>query len=148
MIDNQPRSYQTRNFGETTLVTVAGACDISNARLIEKRLLGTIDHGCRRLVVDLTEASCVDSSTVRALLRASLEMEAVSGRICLVHDARLARLLALVGVGNAFSFAGSRSEALRLAGAEGKAILLNMGAPASSAFSPRAGIRRGLRLVA
>jgi anti-anti-sigma factor len=120
MIATTRLSSQTRSFGDTALVMVSGECDFSNAQVIERLLLDAAGGGVRHLVVDLAEASFVDSSTVRALLVARARMEEDGGDVCLVHGPRLLRLLTIIGAEQAFTLAASLSEALRLVAARSR----------------------------
>jgi anti-sigma B factor antagonist len=111
---------ETRSFSETTLISLRGR-HLGSDEGLERRLLELIDGGCRRLVVELGEATALDSALVRTLFRASLAIEEAGGQIWLVYPPRLARSLALIGAADAFTLAGSLADALRAAGAEGRA---------------------------
>jgi anti-anti-sigma factor len=113
-------SSQTRTFGDAVLVMLSGDCDFSNAQMIEELMLDAAASGATHLIVDLTQASLVDTSTVRALSLASARMGAAGGDVCLVDGPRLLRLLRIAGVAQAFTLADSLSEALRIVAARSR----------------------------
>jgi anti-sigma B factor antagonist len=119
MIENR-LSSQTRIFGDAGLVMLSGECGFSNAQSIEQVMLGAVDSGARHLIVDLGEASFLDSSTMQALFLTGARMEAAGGDVCLVGGQDLRRLLTIAGDDQAFTLAESLSEALRIVAARSR----------------------------
>ncbi|MGZ4383271.1 MAG: STAS domain-containing protein [Gaiellaceae bacterium] len=139
MIEITRFSSQTRIFGDTALVMLSGECDASSAQVIDDCSLDAVGSGARHLIVDLAEASFVDSSTVQALFLASARMSEVGGDVCLVRCPGIARLSTMAGAEQAFTLAGSLAGALRIMTARSRLAAGDVPRP-----RPRANRRRFL----
>lgn len=71
-------------------VSVSGPVDIYTAPRLEACLGAQIDHGVDRLIVDLSQATCVDSSALGVLVD-SLQRVSPAGRLVAVVDNPLIR---------------------------------------------------------
>jgi anti-sigma B factor antagonist len=69
--------------GGATVVSVNGRIDATNAGSLEQRLLGLINGGEHRLVVDCAQLDYVSSAGLRALLVALKRLNAVGGKMAL-----------------------------------------------------------------
>jgi anti-sigma B factor antagonist len=66
------------------IAAVRGRVDGSNAESLERRLLGLLDAGGGRLVLDLTGVDYVNSAGLRAVLIAAKRSIAVGGTLAVV----------------------------------------------------------------
>jgi anti-sigma B factor antagonist len=66
------------------IVSVAGEVDLYTAPQLEEQLAAVINEGPRRVVVDLTEATFVDSTTLGVLLEALRRLGAAGGQLAVV----------------------------------------------------------------
>ncbi|MDA0184760.1 STAS domain-containing protein [Solirubrobacter phytolaccae] len=102
--------------GPVPVIRVRGELDLSTA----PKLCRTVERvaGNRRVMIDLSELEFCDSTGLRALVRATREIEINGGRAALVvpEDGVLARILELSGLGEFLRVASSPAEALRRLG--------------------------------
>ncbi|MGL6279100.1 MAG: STAS domain-containing protein [Gaiella sp.] len=72
---------QTSTRGDVSVVAVAGQADLHTAPELRSALAEVVDGGARRVLVDLSETTFLDSMTLGVLLGALKRLQAVSGRI-------------------------------------------------------------------
>jgi anti-sigma B factor antagonist len=84
---------------DATVAGVAGEIDLSNASLLEHRLIGALDAGLP-LIVDLSEVAYLDSSALACLHRVSLAAgdRSVPLRVVTGDQGMAKRLLAITGL--------------------------------------------------
>ena len=73
------------------VVTVSGDADLYAAANVEKELLRLVDDGRRSIVVDLTDATFIDSTMLRVLLNVSKRLRPGGGEllvVCSEHNIR------------------------------------------------------------
>ena len=63
---------------------IAGEADISTAPDVKQALTGLVDGGATRLVVDLSDATFVDSTTLGVLMGAARRVRAQQGDLAIV----------------------------------------------------------------
>lgn len=68
----------------TTVFVVYGDADLHSAPELHERLSAAIEGGATNLVVDLSETTVVDSTSLGVLLRAMKRLRADDGRLALV----------------------------------------------------------------
>ena len=69
------------------VVTVSGDADLYAAANVERELVRLVDAGRRSIVVDLTEATFIDSTMLRVLLNVSKRLRPGGGELLVVcHD--------------------------------------------------------------
>jgi anti-sigma B factor antagonist len=73
---------ETKRSG-AVVVSVAGRVDAGNAATLEQRLLGLIDGGERRVVVDCAGLDYISSAGLRALLVAVKRLKGTGGKMAL-----------------------------------------------------------------
>jgi anti-anti-sigma factor len=75
-------TLETRENG-VVILSVKGRVDAANARSFEQEVLGLIDAGERRLVLDLAGLDYVSSAGLRVLLVTAKRLAAVHGKLAL-----------------------------------------------------------------
>ena len=99
-----------------TLMALSGELDI--AATSELRACVDRAAGSRGLVLDLSGATFVDSSMLKELLRASLELDRYETRLVLVDiPAAVQRVFELTRTAELFTIADDRASALAIVGA-------------------------------
>jgi anti-sigma B factor antagonist len=101
------------------LLTLHGEHDLSNAELLRDGLTTVLAYGAA-VVVDLSEATFVDSSVLHALLAASRPARDAPGPdvvVCVRADGFARRLLRMAGLHEVVRIAESLEDAVRSAAA-------------------------------
>ncbi|HST26546.1 MAG TPA: STAS domain-containing protein [Gaiellaceae bacterium] len=76
---------------EGCVVTVSGDADLYAAANVERELLRLVEQGRRSIVVDLTDATFIDSTMLRVLLNVSKQLRPGGGEllvVCQEHNIR------------------------------------------------------------
>lgn len=98
----------------TQLVVVGGDVDLHTAPQLRDRIDDVIASGRTRLLLDLSEASFVDSTTLGVLVGAVKRLRAVDGRLALAcEDLTILRVFEITGLDRVIAVHGTRHEALR-----------------------------------
>jgi stage II sporulation protein AA (anti-sigma F factor antagonist) len=106
---------------DVTEERVSGVCilglpqkiDTTNAKPIEDKILGVIDAGERRLVLDLTRLGYVSSAGLRVFVLATKRLRAVDGELVvfgLTDDVR--QIFEIAGFSSFLRIHSSRAEAI------------------------------------
>ena len=101
--------------GETTIASVAGEIDLSNAEHVEDTLdSGRLAAKARALILDLTALEYLDSSGVRLLFRLAERVRAGGRelRVVVPRDGYLRRVLAVAGLDQTIPLDGTVDQAL------------------------------------
>lgn len=81
-----------------TLVTVAGECDLNTGRQLRDVLTSEVSRGVRRLILDLSRLTFMDSTGMQVLLSIHTVLTVRGGTLALVSPQPLvARILELTG---------------------------------------------------
>jgi anti-sigma B factor antagonist len=93
---------------ETHVVAITGEIDLFTAPEFKQRVSAPIDAGRTHVVVDLTETTFIDSSSLGALIGAHRRLKARGGRLVVAcaNDAIL-RTLRITGLDGVFKLVGS-----------------------------------------
>jgi len=98
---------------ERHLVAVRGDLDLHTAPELREVLARAIEEGRRRLVVDLTETSYLDSSGLTALVVAHKRVRKLGGQLVVINvDPSIGRTFEITGLHLLFPLVRERSEAL------------------------------------
>jgi anti-anti-sigma factor len=65
------------------ILALSGKLDTTNAKTFEDKILGLINSGAQRLVVDLSQLEYVSSSGLRVFLLAAKRLHRSNGKIAL-----------------------------------------------------------------
>lgn len=83
---------------EIQAVRPQGRLDSNSGPVFEKELLGYIDGGSRRLLLDLSELSYISSAGLRVILVAAKKMKAAGGKLVLAGlSAQVAEVFEISG---------------------------------------------------
>jgi anti-sigma B factor antagonist len=102
----------------THVVSVHGDVDLFTAPELKQRILDVIEHGRTRIVVDLTAATSIDSTTLGVLIGAVKRLRLRDGDLAVAaRDPMIVRTFEITGLDEVFGVLSSREEAVeRLAG--------------------------------
>ena len=106
MIGGKPAPTLERRgaFGDRCVIALSGEWDLYNRPELASALITTIDEGERRLVLDLTAATFIDSSILGALIEARKRVRPEGGEIVVVADTpEIRRVFEITGFENVFS---------------------------------------------
>jgi anti-sigma B factor antagonist len=106
-------SVTTSTDGDVVVLGISGQADLHVAPELRAAIGSAIDEGRRRVVVDLTEATFIDSMTLGVLLGALKRLTAVDGRLVIACPNRhLRRVFEITSLDRVLALAESRDEAL------------------------------------
>jgi anti-sigma B factor antagonist len=99
-------------------VSAAGELDLASVAPLERELDQVIDRGARRVIVDLTGVSFIDSVSLGVLVREAQRLRANDGACVLVaDDPRILRVFEITGLDRMFGLERSLAEGVdRLVG--------------------------------
>jgi anti-sigma B factor antagonist len=96
----------------TFVVAASGEVDLYRAPELERALAGSLAEGTAQLVVDLSEATFVDSTALHVLLRAARQLDREAGElIVVVPDANVRKVFEITGLDRLFAVVSSLSTA-------------------------------------
>ena len=97
----------------THVVELGGEVDLYSAPELKKRVLDAIDSGKTKIVVDLSNTTFIDSTTLGVLVGARKRLRAKDGTLAVVcPDPDKLALFEMTGLDRVFSIHGDRSAAL------------------------------------
>ena len=100
--------------GGTFVVALSGEIDLYTAPELKAELLRLVAEEPRRIVVDMTDATFVDSTTLGVLLGAVKRLRLQGGELEIVcSDLNIRRILSITLLDRAFTIYESLDEALR-----------------------------------
>ena len=99
---------------DAVILALSGKLDATTAKTFEDRILGVINGGTQRLVVDLSQLDYVSSSGLRVFILAAKRLQTVDGKIvlCSMKD-HVRQVFDLAGFSSMLSIYGSRDEAIK-----------------------------------
>jgi anti-anti-sigma factor len=102
--------------GEDFVVLVAGGeLDYAASPEIRAQLAEHVNTGMRRLVLDLSTVTFIDSTAIGALAGAAMRLQKLGGSlevVCAEANERVLRIFEIAGVTNVITLHSSREEAL------------------------------------
>ena len=99
--------------GQVGEVTVGGELDLHAAPEVKESLLRSIDAGARRLVVDLSDATFIDSTAIGVLVGARKRLDERGGSIHMAcTNEHVLSVFEMAGLAEAFDVHQSREQAL------------------------------------
>jgi anti-sigma B factor antagonist len=72
--------------GDGHRLTVGGEVDLHATPQVGAEIARAIEAGVKHLILDLTEATFIDSTAIRVLLRGSDQMRAIGGRLEIICE--------------------------------------------------------------
>jgi anti-sigma B factor antagonist len=99
---------------DAVILALSGKLDATTAKTFEDRILGVINGGTQRLVVDLSQLDYVSSSGLRVFILAAKRLQTVDGKIvlCSMKD-HVRQVFDLAGFSSMLSIYASRDEAIK-----------------------------------
>jgi anti-sigma B factor antagonist len=106
---------------ETHVIELGGEVDLYTAPEFKERLVQVIEDGKKQVVVDLSKATFIDSTTLGVLVGGVKRLRPSGGSLALVcTDQNISKIFEITGLDRVFPIHGSREEALQsLAAGEG-----------------------------
>jgi anti-sigma B factor antagonist len=99
------------------VVSAAGELDLASYEVLDRELAGAIDRGCRRLIVDLTGVTFIDSAAMGALVVNARRLPDDGGCVVVADDPRILRVFEITGLDRTFEIERSLAEGVdRLVG--------------------------------
>jgi anti-sigma B factor antagonist len=94
-------------------IAIAGEVDLYVAPELKQQLLDVIERGATDVVVDLTDATFIDSTTLGVLIGAVRRLRANEGRLSVVcNDQNVAKIFELSGLDKVFDIFPTRELAV------------------------------------
>jgi anti-sigma B factor antagonist len=99
--------------GETRLISVGGAVDLYSAPAFKEALARALETGTRRIVIDLSEATFIDSTALGVIAGGLRRLSTTGGSLAIVcsHPGPM-RVFRVSGFDRFYPVCGSRAEAL------------------------------------
>ena len=99
---------------DAVILALSGKLDATTAKTFEDKILGVINSGAQRLVVDLSLLEYVSSSGLRVFLLAAKRLQGTDGKIvlCALQD-QIRQVFDLAGFSSILPIYGSRDEAIK-----------------------------------
>lgn len=95
------------------VIVLSGEVDIYTAPQFKECLLELLDSGVRRLVVDLSQITFIDSTALGVLIGGVRRVHSSGGAMTIVVTTRpVERVLSITGLDRVFSMHATRDEAL------------------------------------
>ena len=98
---------------ETHVIQLGGEVDLYTAPEFKERMVRVIEDGKKRVVVDLSEATFIDSTTLGVLVGGVKRLRPSGGSLALVcTDQNIQKIFEITGLDRVFPIHASREEAL------------------------------------
>ena len=102
---------------ETHVIALGGEVDLYTAPEFKERMVKVIEEGKKRVVVDLSEATFIDSTTLGVLVGGVKRLRPSGGSLALVcTDQNIQKIFEITGLDRVFPIHKSREEALASVG--------------------------------
>jgi len=103
--------------GEDVVVLVAGGeLDYSVSPELKRSIVEHVDAGARRVILDLSEVSFIDSTSIGVLVGAVMKLHELGGGslsvVCSQENRRVLQIFEIAGVDSLITLQPSREEAL------------------------------------
>jgi anti-sigma B factor antagonist len=108
----------TERVDGVAVVALAGEVDLYTAPDLKRELVQLIDGGCQAIVVDLSDTTFIDSTTLGVLIGGVKRLRTNGGRLELVvTDRTIRKIFDITGLDRVFALHADRSEAIAAASA-------------------------------
>ena len=98
---------------DTHVIELGGEVDLYTAPEFKERLVQVIEDGKKQLVVDLSKATFIDSTTLGVLVGGVKRLRPVGGQLVLVcNDRNITKIFEITGLHRVFDIHSAREEAL------------------------------------
>ncbi len=107
---------------ETHLIELGGEVDLYTAPEFKERMVQVIEDGKTRVVVDLSKATFIDSTTLGVLVGGVKRLRPSGGSLAIVcSDQNIQKIFEITGLDRVFPIHESREEALSAVATDGAA---------------------------
>ena len=97
----------------THVIELGGEVDLYTAPEFKERMVELIESGKKQIVVDLSKATFIDSTTLGVLVGGVKRLRPSGGSLALVcTDQNISKIFEITGLDRVFPIHGSREEAL------------------------------------
>ena len=97
----------------THVIELGGEVDLYTAPEFKERMVELIESGKKRIVVDLSQATFIDSPTLGVLVGGVKRLRPAGGSLAIVcADQNICKIFEITGLDRVFPIHGSREEAL------------------------------------
>jgi anti-sigma B factor antagonist len=105
---------KTEQLGDgTSLISLAGEVDLYTAPEFKQQLLEVIGQGAKTVLVDLTDTTFIDSTTLGVLVGGVKRLRPNGGQLALVCDDRnITKIFEITGLDRVFTIYPNREDAL------------------------------------
>ena len=102
---------------ETSVISLAGEVDLYTAPDFKQQLLQVIADGSKHVIVDFSNATFIDSTTLGVLVGGVKRLRPAGGSLALVcTDQNITKIFEITGLDRVFPIHDSRDEALQAVG--------------------------------
>jgi len=103
-----------RRTAEIVTLSLSGKLDTTTAKAFEQKILGQIESGDRRFVIDLAQLDYISSAGLRVFILAGKRLSSANGKIvlCALKDP-VREVFDIAGFSSIFSVYGSHDEAIK-----------------------------------
>ena len=99
--------------GQSYVISLAGEVDLYTAPEFKQQLLEVIGEGAKEVVVDFSDTTFIDSTTLGVLVGGVKRLRTSDGQLSLVCDDRnITKIFEITGLDKVFTIYPSRDEAL------------------------------------
>jgi anti-sigma B factor antagonist len=99
------------------VIALAGEVDLYTAPEFKQQLLGVIGQGAKEVVVDFSDTTFIDSTTLGVLVGGVKRLRTNEGQLSLVcSDRNITKIFEITGLDRVFTIYGSRDEAISAIG--------------------------------
>ena len=99
--------------GDGYVISLAGEVDLYTAPEFKQKLLEVIDQGGRDVIVDLSDTTFIDSTTLGVLVGGVKRLRTNDGQLSLVcSDRNITKIFEITGLDRVFTIHGTRDEAV------------------------------------
>jgi anti-sigma B factor antagonist len=97
----------------TALISLAGEVDLYTAPEFKQQLLEVIGEGAKTVLVDLTDTTFIDSTTLGVLVGGVKRLRPNGGQLALVcNDRNITKIFEITGLDRVFTIYPTRDEAI------------------------------------
>lgn len=106
--------------GETHVIELEGEIDLYTAPEFKERMVQVIEQGKKRIVVDFSKATFIDSTTLGVLVGGVKRLRPLGGTLALVcTDRNILKIFEITGLDRVFPIHDSRDDALQDGSSDG-----------------------------
>jgi len=99
--------------GDVWVIALTGEVDLYTAPEFKQQLLDVIAQGASHVIVDLTDTTFIDSTTLGVLVGGVKRLRTNDGQLSLVSsDRNITKIFEITGLDRVFTIYGSRDEAV------------------------------------